>query len=154
MRINCSRTHSNTLRLVVCARFPLLCRYLPQYFHHPASDDRLHPEYSEFQKEKPRSKRMSRHLYDIEKIMDTEFGKSIEDRELYENVVRHRSIFNKVEGVDYTTHNPSSLVQKGRKWALERWFSPVNEGSLRDIRYLCRWIIATVSIRDTQQYSY
>ena len=31
---------------------------------------------------------MSRHLYDIEKIMDTEFGKSIEDRELYENVVR------------------------------------------------------------------
>lgn len=66
--------------------------------------------HEEFQKEKPRSKRMSRHLYDLEKIMDTEFGKSIEDRELYENVVRHRSIFNKVEGVDYKTHNPSSLA--------------------------------------------
>ncbi len=65
--------------------------------------------HEEFQKEKPRSKRMSRHLYDIEKIMDTEFGKSIEDRELYENVVRHRSVFNKIEGVDYKMHNPSLL---------------------------------------------
>ena len=52
---------------------------------------------------------MSRHLYDIEKIMDTEFGKSIEVRELYENVVRHRSVFNKIEGIDYKMHNPSLL---------------------------------------------
>lgn len=29
----------------------------------------------EFQKEKPRSVRMSRHLYDLEKLMDTEYGK-------------------------------------------------------------------------------
>ena len=65
--------------------------------------------HEEFQKEKPRSKRMSRHIYDLEKIMDTEFGKSIEDRELYESVVRHRSVFNKIEGIDYKLHNPSSL---------------------------------------------
>lgn len=65
--------------------------------------------HEEFQKERPRSKRMSRHLYDIEKIMDTEFGKSIADRELYDSVVKHRSIFNRIEGVVYALHNPSTL---------------------------------------------
>ena len=65
--------------------------------------------HEEFQKENPRSKRMSRHLYDIEKIMDTDFGKSIADKELYRSVVKHRSIFNKIEGVDYDLHKPSTL---------------------------------------------
>ncbi|MBD5206489.1 MAG: nucleotidyl transferase AbiEii/AbiGii toxin family protein [Bacteroidales bacterium] len=65
--------------------------------------------HEEFQKGNPRSKRMSRHLYDIEKIMDTDFGKSIADRELYDSVVKHRSVFNKVEGIDYDLHNLSTL---------------------------------------------
>ncbi|MBD5234994.1 MAG: nucleotidyl transferase AbiEii/AbiGii toxin family protein [Barnesiella sp.] len=65
--------------------------------------------HEEFQKENPRSKRMSRHLYDIEKIMDTEFGKSIADRELYEKVVTHRSIFNRIDGINYQSHSPASL---------------------------------------------
>lgn len=65
--------------------------------------------HEEFQKEKPRSKRMSRHLYDLEKIMDTEFGKSIADRELYDSVVKHRSVFNNVEGIDYKSHNPATV---------------------------------------------
>ena len=65
--------------------------------------------HEEFQKERPRSNRMSRHLYDLQKIMDTEFGKAIADRELYNSIVNHRSIFNKVEGVNYELHNPSTL---------------------------------------------
>lgn len=65
--------------------------------------------HEEFRKVSPRSKRMSRHLYDIEKIMDTDFGKSIFDRELYYSVVKHRSIFNKIEGIDYGLHNPATL---------------------------------------------
>lgn len=65
--------------------------------------------HEEFQKENPRSKRMSRHLYDIEKIMDTDFGKSIANRELYNSVVRHRCVFNKVEGIDYGLHDPATL---------------------------------------------
>ena len=65
--------------------------------------------HEEFQKEKPRSKRMSRHLYDIEKVMDTDFGRSIADAKLYNSIVVHRSIFNKIEGIDYGLHNPSTL---------------------------------------------
>lgn len=41
--------------------------------------------------------------------MDTDFGKSISDRELYDSVVKHRSVFNKVENIDYDLHNPSTL---------------------------------------------
>lgn len=65
--------------------------------------------HEEFQKENPRSKRMSRHLYDIEKIMDTDFGTSIADKELYDSVVKHRSTYNKIEGIKYDLHHPSTL---------------------------------------------
>lgn len=65
--------------------------------------------HEEFQKEKPRYKRMSRHLYDIEKIMDTHFGTCITDNTLYNDIVKHRSVFNKIDGVNYELHNPSTL---------------------------------------------
>ncbi len=77
--------------------------------------------HEEFQKENPRSKRMSRHLYDIEKIMDTDFGKSIADRELYDSVVKHRSVFNKIEGVDYALHNPSTLSFIPQESVIKEW---------------------------------
>lgn len=77
--------------------------------------------HEEFQKENPRSKRMSRHLYDIEKIMDTNFGESIADRELYVSVVKHRSVFNKVEGVDYESHNPSTLLFIPPSTIIKEW---------------------------------
>lgn len=77
--------------------------------------------HEEFQKEHPRSKRMSRHLYDIEKIMDTDFGKSISDRALYDSVVKHRSIFNKAEGIDYDRHKPSTLSFIPHESIIKEW---------------------------------
>lgn len=65
--------------------------------------------HEEFQRIRPRSKRMSRHLYDIEKIMDTDLVKSMADRGLYNSIVRHRSIFNKIDGIDYESHNPATV---------------------------------------------
>jgi len=66
--------------------------------------------HEEFQREKPRSYRMSRHLYDLEKIMDTPFGKeALADRQLYMDIVRHRSVFNRIPSVDYTSHVPLSI---------------------------------------------
>lgn len=65
--------------------------------------------HEEFQKGKPRCKRMSRHLYDIEKIMDTPFGRVVDDKLLYDRVVSHRAVFNAVEGVDYSLHSPATL---------------------------------------------
>ena len=67
----------------------------------------LHEEY---QKENPRTDRMSRHLYDLEKMMDSSFALSaLQDTDLYKAVVNHRQKFNSIKDVDYTTHEPAQI---------------------------------------------
>jgi hypothetical protein len=64
----------------------------------------------EFQKEKPRSVRMSRHLYDLEKLMDTEYGKeALSNRELYDAIVEHRKAYYALKYVNYDSHAPSTI---------------------------------------------
>jgi hypothetical protein len=64
----------------------------------------------EFQKDKPRSRRMSRHLYDLERIMDTDFGKAaLEDAELYKAIVHHREKFYHLGYVDYSLDYPNTI---------------------------------------------
>lgn len=87
--------------------------------------------HEEFQKPKPRSKRMSRHLYDMEKIMDTPYGSAIEDRELYDNIVRHRSVFNKMTHVNYDTHMPETISFIPPDSVMEEWEKDFN--ALREI---------------------
>ncbi|HLN20928.1 MAG TPA: nucleotidyl transferase AbiEii/AbiGii toxin family protein [Bacteroidales bacterium] len=68
--------------------------------------------HEEFQRphDKMRSERMSRHLYDLEKIMDTEHArKALEDTELYNTIINHRKTFTKMDGVDYSTHQPERI---------------------------------------------
>lgn len=67
----------------------------------------LHEEY---QKEKPRTDRMSRHLYDLEKMMDSSFAQSaLQDTDLYKAVIEHRQKFNNIKEVDYKTHEPNQI---------------------------------------------
>ena len=67
----------------------------------------LHEEY---QKEKPRATRMSRHLYDLEKMMDTSFAKSaMQNTDLYKTILNHRKKFNNIQGIDYGTHCPEMI---------------------------------------------
>lgn len=57
-----------------------------------------------------RNDRMSRHLYDIERIMDTSYGlEALEDRDLYNGIVSHREKFNALRGIDYKTHYPQTI---------------------------------------------
>lgn len=66
--------------------------------------------HEEFQKEYPRSYRMSRHLYDIEKLMKTGFGEeALTDRALYDAIISHRAIFNNIKGMDYSLHAPKTI---------------------------------------------
>lgn len=66
--------------------------------------------HEEFQKNNPRSLRMSRHLYDLEKLMDTDYGKAaLEDSVLYNAVIEHRSVFNHIDVVDYSTHSADKI---------------------------------------------
>lgn len=69
----------------------------------------LHEEFSQ-DTAKIRIDRLSRHLYDLEKLMDTEHGKAaIKDAELYKGIVTHRKKFNPLRGLDYSNHIPSKI---------------------------------------------
>lgn len=63
--------------------------------------------HEEFQKEVSdiRTERMTRHLYDLEKLMDTEHGKeALSDKALYSEIVNHRKVFSKLPEIDYDSH--------------------------------------------------
>lgn len=60
--------------------------------------------------EKIRHYRMSRHLYDIEKLMDHDYGKeAIKNKELFETLVQHRSKYTPIRGISYDLHTPQTI---------------------------------------------
>ena len=68
--------------------------------------------HEEFQKETKfiRVERMSRHLYDLEKLMDTIYGTdALKDIDLYDIILVHRMNFNTVRGIDYANHSPQLI---------------------------------------------
>jgi hypothetical protein len=69
----------------------------------------LHEEFSQ-ETEKIRIDRLSRHLYDLEKLMDTEHGiEALKNINLYNNIIAHREKFNPLRGLDYANHIPSKI---------------------------------------------
>jgi predicted nucleotidyltransferase component of viral defense system len=69
----------------------------------------LHEEFARPQ-EFVRTERMSRHLYDLEKIMDTPIAdEALADKDLYNSVVGHRRIFIGLRGFDYATLVPKMI---------------------------------------------
>lgn len=68
--------------------------------------------HEEFQRpsEKRRIERLSRHLYDIEKLSQTPFlQKALQNKELYISTVSHRSKFTHLQGVEYEKHLPQYI---------------------------------------------
>ena len=81
----------------------------------------LHEEFSQ-ETAKIRIDRLSRHLYDLEKLMDTEHGKSaIKDTELYKCIVAHREKFNALRGLDYSNHIPSKIKIIPPREIIKEW---------------------------------
>lgn len=69
----------------------------------------LHEEFQR-PKDKIRVERLSRHLYDIEKLSQTEYAEiALQDTELYNTIVKHREKFTPVSGIDYTNHSPDKI---------------------------------------------
>lgn len=65
----------------------------------------------EFQKDKPRSLRMSRHLYDLERLMDTEFAAAaLQDAKLYKDIVEHRRKFYHLGYANYEKDYPKEIT--------------------------------------------
>ncbi|WP_203296583.1 nucleotidyl transferase AbiEii/AbiGii toxin family protein [Luteirhabdus pelagi] len=67
--------------------------------------------HEEWQKQNIRIDRLSRHLYDLEKLMDTDHAdKALENGKLFYHIAEHRSAFSPLRGIDYNNHKPS-LIQ-------------------------------------------
>lgn len=70
--------------------------------------------HEEFQKPKERgpmrSHRMTRHLYDLSRMMDTEFGESAKkDKTLYNTILEHRKVYSRISWIDYSKHARQTL---------------------------------------------
>ncbi|WP_236979682.1 nucleotidyl transferase AbiEii/AbiGii toxin family protein [Membranihabitans maritimus] len=67
--------------------------------------------HEEWQKDRIRVTRLSRHLYDLEHMMDTPFAKkALTNKELYFHIVDHRRKFTPIRGIDYTNHHPKNIT--------------------------------------------
>lgn len=68
--------------------------------------------HEEFQKplEHIRVNRLSRHLYDLDRLKDTEHGiEALKDIDLYKAIVTHRETFNAIRGIDYSKHSHDKI---------------------------------------------
>lgn len=69
----------------------------------------LHEEFMQSTRE-VRSHRMSRHIYDMERMMDTDIAKeALQDKELYKAVIEHRKKFIGLKGFDYSGLLPQNI---------------------------------------------
>lgn len=69
----------------------------------------LHEEFSK-PVEKIRVERLSRHLYDVYQLSKTKFSEiALNDKELYQTIVKHRFKFTKVADIDYSLHQPKTI---------------------------------------------
>lgn len=70
----------------------------------------LHEEFNKSRGE-IRFNRMSRHLYDLYMMCDKGIDRIVlEDEELFKNIIRHRFIYNRIDGVDYNSETPGHFA--------------------------------------------
>lgn len=80
--------------------------------------------HEEFQKPEAeiRVDRLSRHLYDIEMLMRTEFANiALQNKELYNEIIEHRRTYTKISNIDYNKHQPKSLNPVPPNAVIDNW---------------------------------
>lgn len=81
----------------------------------------LHEEFSK-PTDKIRTDRLTRHLYDLEKMMDTEQGiTAITDDELFNTIVEHRKNVTPIRGIDYSNHKKGKLKITPPQEVIQDW---------------------------------
>lgn len=60
--------------------------------------------------EHPEQERITRHLYDLSKLMDRQEGiEAFQDPDLYTTIVKHRYELNNISGLNYRFHHPNTI---------------------------------------------
>ena len=82
----------------------------------------------EFQKDEPRTHRMTRHFYDLEKLMQTPYAEmALNDSVLYREIVEHRRKFYHVGYVDYDKELPANIQIVPREDMMSAYEADYNE---------------------------
>ncbi|MDO4510718.1 MAG: nucleotidyl transferase AbiEii/AbiGii toxin family protein [Bacteroidales bacterium] len=82
----------------------------------------------EYQKAEPRTHRMTRHFYDLEKLMQTPYAESaLTDIGLYQKIVEHRRRFYHVGYVDYDKELPQNIQIVPSETLLSNYEADYNE---------------------------
>ncbi|MGJ1446938.1 nucleotidyl transferase AbiEii/AbiGii toxin family protein [Sphingobacterium spiritivorum] len=81
----------------------------------------LHEEFSKHV-DNIRTDRLTRHLYDLDKIMKAEYGEmAIVDDELFNTIVHHRKTVTPLKGMDYSNHVKGKLRIIPPDAIMEKW---------------------------------
>ncbi len=81
----------------------------------------LHEEFSK-PIDKIRTDRLTRHFYDLDKMMQAGFGKkAIADDNLFQTIVNHRKTVNPLRGLDYSNHEKGKLSIIPPDEVLSKW---------------------------------
>ena len=81
----------------------------------------LHEEFAK-PSEEVRTARMSRHLYDLERMLHTDIAeRALKDEQLYRTILEHRRKFIGLKGFDYDTLYPQSLSLEIPEDVLPLW---------------------------------
>ena len=81
----------------------------------------LHEEFSKAD-EQVRIERMSRHIYDLAKMIDTPIAdNALKNKDLFQSIVAHRRMFIAMKDFDYDTLNPKTINIIPPKSVIELW---------------------------------
>lgn len=81
----------------------------------------LHEEFSK-PVDKIRTDRLTRHFYDLDKIMKAEYGEmAIADDELFNTIVEHRKTVTPLRGMDYSNHVKGKLSVIPPDFVMDKW---------------------------------
>lgn len=65
---------------------------------------------------------MSRHLYDLERLMDSTYGlEALRNRQLYDTIVEHRRTYYALKYVDYNQHAPRFIIIIPPQSVIQDW---------------------------------
>lgn len=82
----------------------------------------------EYQKDEPRTHRMTRHFYDLEKLMQTPYAEmALNDAVLYHDIVEHRRKYYHVGYVDYNKELPANFQIVPSEQFISNYESDYNE---------------------------
>jgi hypothetical protein len=88
----------------------------------------LHEEFSKQNEQNIRVERMSRHIYDIARILETPIAENaLKNGDLFQSIVNHRKMFIAMKGFDYETLAPKTLKIIPPESVIMQWENDYNK---------------------------